>query len=112
MKNISKKYTWHLAVLILIVLAFFVGHWSGALQMSLQNESAYPWNLHKKIANINIQCDALYSESNTGNFYVKSIDNGSILIVATLDRSTDAVIAYALDTEGNVASDSWQLSCQ
>ena len=105
------KFIWIFFVLMLLCLAFFVGRWSESLQMSLNSEASYPWDLHKKISSIDIQCNTWRADALTGKFSVKPIDDGSALIIATYDNASDLVTAYAVDVSGHIASDSWALVC-
>jgi hypothetical protein len=92
-------------------LAFVAGRWSGSLQQSLGMEASYPWDLHRKIGQAGIGCEILATKPSTGRFLVLPQDNGATLIVASFDRETGKVTAFALEGSGRMASDTWVLEC-
>lgn len=110
----------HLGVAILLFLllglTFWAGRWTGSLKANLQQESKYAWELHRKIAEADVSCNALTGKEagvrTVGHFSVESLDAGSTLVVATLDTSKDIVHAFVIDQSGRLASDSWSLSCR
>ena len=109
-----KKRTFALLVIAIaaVLVSFAVGCWSGSLKKSLESETDYPWALHRKIGNVDIQCDKLLKTPSVGNFFVQPIDGGTTLVIATFDKSTGMVKAFAVDSTGAIASDSWPLECK
>ena len=105
------QFIWIIFALVLLCLAFFAGRWSESLQLSLRNEANYPWDLHKKLSNTDIQCSTLLTNGATGEFSVMPIENGDVLIIATYDNASGLVTAYAVDVSGRIATDSWILGC-
>jgi hypothetical protein len=95
-----------------VVAAFVVGHWTGRLRASLTAETAYPWDLQRKIARADITCGRLVSAPRIGGFLVESVDSGSVLVVVHFDSSKQLVTASALDSTGGVATDSWIVECE
>ena len=111
MNNKLKKYIWIVFVLVLLCLAFVAGRLSETLQASLLSEASYPWDLHRKIAVVDIQCNTLLAETALGKFFVKPVDDGATLIIATFDETNGLVTAHAIDVTGRIATDSWILVC-
>jgi hypothetical protein len=92
-------------------LAFVAGRWSGALQKSLGMEAGYPWDLHRKIGQAGIGCETLAAKPSSGRFHVLPQGNGATLIVASFDRETGKVTAFAIEGSGRMASDTWVVEC-
>ena len=112
MKASVKKFVWLMIAVAFVSLSFAIGRWSGSLQRSLKTESEYPWELHQKIGTVNIRCEQLLHNPSTNQFFVQPLENGTVLIVASLDKHTDVVTAFALSTSGRIATDSWSLECK
>lgn len=112
MSTLKPSLTWLVVAVAALSGSFAVGRWSGALQQSLQSETTCPWELHRKIAQLDLQCEQLRSTQYAGQFYVQPIDNGATLIVAMLDVHEGKVRAFALDAVGRIASDTWALECK
>lgn len=110
----SQKRTFTLLIIAIaaVSVSFAVGRWSGSLKKSLESETDYPWALHRKIGSVDIQCDKLLKTPSVGNFFVQSIDGGAALVIATFNKNTSTVKAFALDSTGAIASDSWPLECK
>lgn len=99
--------------LAVISVSFAVGHWSGSLKTNLESEVNYPWALHHKIGDVNIQCDNLLKTPTVGDFFVQPIDDGATLVIATFDKREGIVKAFALDpATGAIAFDNWPLECK
>lgn len=107
-----RKLLWPIIAVIAVAVSFAAGRWSGSLAQSLKGESAYPWELHRKIGSVDIGCETLSGTPGTGKFFVRPLDDGATLVVASLDGSRKMVTAFALNTAGQVASDSWPLECK
>lgn len=112
MKAPPKRLTWLIIAIAAMSLSFVIGRWSGSLQRSLGSEAEYPWELHRKIGSVNIQCEKLLNTPSIGRFYVQPLDDGATLIIASLDRHTGVVTAFALNASGRVATDTWPLECK
>jgi hypothetical protein len=105
------------AILALILFAalaasFAVGRWSGTLKGSLEREASYPWALHKKISNIDTRCERLRTPPTIGKFFIQPTDDGETLLIAVLDDRSGTVNAFAINSLGQVASDSWPVECK
>ena len=111
MKPVIRKIGLSLLILAGVFSGFMGGRWAGRLQSSLNAEANYPWDLHKKIGAIDINCKKLVSAPRTGNFIVEAIDAGNTLIVISFNRSDSRVTASILDSRGRYAIDSWTLEC-
>jgi len=111
-KTLPKSLVFLLIIIATVLISFAIGIWICTLQRSLKNESEYPWELHRKIGSVNIQCEQLLHTPSTSHFFVKTLDNGTTLIVASLDKRTGVVTAFALSASGRIATDSWYLKCQ
>ncbi|HEX5683709.1 MAG TPA: hypothetical protein VFY73_06690 [Ideonella sp.] len=94
-----------------LALAFLAGRWSEGLQTGLRQETDYPWDLHRKIGQAGIDCSLLSANPSAGRFRVRPLDDGATLIVASQDRSTGKVTAFALEGSGRMAADTWTADC-
>lgn len=93
-------------------LAFVAGRWSGSLQKSLAMEAGYPWDLHRKIGQAGISCETWADSPSSGHVHVLPQHHGATLIVSAQDRETGRVTAFALESSGRMASDTWVAECQ
>lgn len=91
--------------------AFVAGRWSGSLQRSLGMEANYPWDLHRKIGQAGLGCETLTASPSSGRFHVRALDNGATLVVASFDRESGKVTAFAVESSGRMASDAWVARC-
>jgi hypothetical protein len=112
MKAFSKTVILSFVAFAMIAIAFLAGRWSGSIQQSLRSEAEYPWKLHRKIGSADLRCENLLNNLSSGRFYIQSLDDGSALVVASLDRGTSIVTAFALDVSGHFATDTWSLDCK
>jgi hypothetical protein len=112
MTPLSKRVAGVIITVSLVALSFGLGRWSAALQKGLEDEARYPWELHRKLALVELRCETPLNAAATGRFYVQPEDDGATLIVSTFDRGTGMVTAFALGTSGRVAMDSWPLDCK
>jgi hypothetical protein len=64
------------------------------------------------MGSVDITCMQFLTMANSGRFLIQTIDEGSILIVATYDSITHSVHAIALSDSGEIASDDWPLDCK
>ncbi len=97
---------------VIASLAFVAARWSGSLKQSLAMEAGYPWDLHRKIGQAGIGCETLAASPSSGRFHVLPQENGATLIVATHDRGTGKVTAFAIESSGRMASDTWVAECR
>lgn len=111
MTPLTKRVAWLVISVVGVLLSFAVGRWSGSLQNSLKSEAGYPWDLHRKIGSVDLSCEKLLNKSSIGQFYVQSQDDGATLIVASFNKGSGTVIAFALSLSGRVATDKWPLEC-
>jgi len=111
MSSWRRTSAWLVVVIAAVSVSFVVGLWIGSLKRSLQSEVNYPWELHRKIGSVNIQCDQLLQVTSTGHFFVQSLDDGTTLVIASYDNPTKMVKAFALSSSGAIASDSWPMEC-
>ena len=81
------------------------------MALGLKGESTYPWELHRKIGSVGVDCQTLSGTPGIGKFFVRSLDDGATLVVASMDSTRKMVTAFALNSAGEVASDSWPLEC-
>ncbi len=95
-----------------ILLSFFAGRWTGELKSSLQDEANYPWSLHKRIGEVNIQCETISKLTENNEFFVQVLSDKKVLVVATYEKQNGFVKAFAISRNGEVATDSWQLECK
>jgi hypothetical protein len=107
----SRTSAWLVVVIAAVSVSFAVGRWSGSLKRSLQGEENYPWELHRKIGSVDIQCDQLLQTTSTGHFVVRLLDSGATLVIASYDNPTRMVKAFALSSSGAIASDNWPMEC-
>lgn len=112
MKFRKIKFAWLVIAIAAIAASFAVGRWSGSLQTSLKQEADYPWELHRKIGSVDIQCDKLLKTPSVGQYFVQSIEGGTVLVIASFDKRTGMIKAFALDSSGRIASDSWPVDCK
>jgi len=112
MKTPPKRLAWIIMAIAAVSLSFVVGRWSGALQENLKSEAEYPWELHRKIGSIDMPCEKLLNAPSIGRFYVQPLDNGATLIIASFDKPSGIVTAFALSASGRMATDTWPLECK
>ena len=106
------RVVWGVGLLVAIAASFMLGRWSGALKGSLEREASYPWALHKKLSSIDARCETLRMPPTVGMFFVQPADNGETLLIAALNDRTGTVNAFAVNSAGQVASDSWPVECK
>ena len=111
MSSWRRTSAWLVVVIAAVSVSFVVGRWSGSLKRSLQSEVNYPWELHRKIGRVDIQCNQLLQSASTGHFFVQPLDDGTTLFIASYDNPTRMVKAFALSASGAIASDSWSMEC-
>ena len=99
------------AITVGLAVAFVVGRWTGGWQRSLRAEATYPWDLHRKIGSLDIDCNRLLASSETGEFITDTIDNGTTFAVVHFNRSSGLVRASLVDSAGRYATDSWTMDC-
>jgi hypothetical protein len=97
---------------VMVAVSFAFGRWSGTLKGSLEREATYPWALHKKLSNIDARCERFQASPTVGKFFVEPSDGGETLLIAVLNHRTGTVSAFAVDSSGQVASDSWPVECK
>lgn len=112
MKTSHKRIIWAFAFFGAVTASFALGRWSGTLKASLAREASYPWLLHKKLSNIDARCDRLRTPPTIGKFFVQPTDGGETLLIAALNERTETVNAFAVNSAGQVASDSWHVDCK
>ncbi len=108
----AKKFVWPLIVILLVIGSFLIGRWSGLVQTNLTLEKNYPHVLHKKLANIDLGCESLKVLPTYGKFFVQTIDGGDTLLLATWQKNSGEIKAFALSSNGEQASDSWRVECK
>jgi hypothetical protein len=106
-----KKIIWSLIFMLALVCVFFLGRWNGALQANLALEKNYPQDLHRKLSNIDVECAKLRTGPTNGKFFVQALDGGDVLLVSTWQQKTGEIKAFALNSAGQQASDSWFVPC-
>lgn len=106
-----KRVLWVVGLLVAVV-SFALGRWSGALKGSLEREAVYPWALHKKLSSIDAGCERLRTPPTIGKFFVQPADAGETLLLAALNDRTGMINAFAVSSDGQVASDSWLAECK
>ncbi len=107
-----KRIAFVAGLLVAMAASFILGRWSGALKGSLEREASYPWALHKKLSSLDARCEALRKPPTVGRFFVQPADNGETLLIATLNDRTGTVNAFAVNSAGQLASDSWPVECK
>lgn len=100
---------WLLAAASALAVAFAAGDRWGRLKASLQVESRYPWDLHRKMATADLRCEGF--SPNEGAFRIQTMDGGKTLIVGTLNRSTGEATVIAIDERGKFATDTFGVDC-
>ncbi len=107
-----KKVLWVFVFLIAVITAFALGRWSGSFKASLEQEVNYPWPLHKKLTSIDTRCEKLRMPPQVGKFFVQATDGGETLLISALNERTETVNAFAINSAGQMAADSWTVDCK
>lgn len=111
MKLTKRDVFWVLSILIIALISFTFGYWISSLNRSLQMESSYPWELHRKIGSVDITCKNL-RKTPPNNFLVLPFeDDNTSTIIASYDANKMLVHAFAISTSGEIATDNWLLEC-
>jgi hypothetical protein len=108
----NRRYAAAAVVCIAVIAAFVAGRWTGRLSASLGQEAAYPWDLHRKLSQMNMNCDRLKDKPDKGAFYLHSADNGNTLMAAVRAPSGDAIHLFAADALGRTATDTISAQCR
>lgn len=106
-----KKSTIVILLLLVSSLSFFAGWFIGKISSSVALESKYNWALHRKIGQLGTDCSVRDQLQASPSFVTQTIEQGNILLVASLSYSPQKITAFAINVNGEIASDSWEVNC-
>lgn len=95
-----------------VAASFYLGRFTAKLDTGLSSEANYPWDLHKKIAELNVDCGKPSNGEKIGDFLVEPVTAIRAVGIVSYDISKHMIQASIVDRNGRFATDSWPLDCQ